>query len=59
MTNAMLAVFGLSGSELVLILATLLIGGLVLIGLGLIVFLIVRILSRKSESSQTSASGKS
>ncbi len=53
MTNAMLAVLGLSGGELVLILAGLLIGGMVLIGLGVLTFLIIRTISKKSEPSQS------
>ena len=58
MTNAMLAVLGLSGGELVLILAALLIGGMVLIGLGVLAFLIIRTISRKSEPSHSSTAAK-
>jgi hypothetical protein len=52
--NAMLAAFGLSGGELMVILAALLIVGLVLIGLEALAFLIIRTIS----SSQSPTAGK-
>ena len=58
MTNPMFAVFGLGGGELVLILAALLVAGMVLLGLGVLAFLIIRTLSRKSEPPRSSSAAK-
>ena len=55
MTNAMLAVFGLSGGELMIVLVALLIGGMVLVGLGVLAFLIIRTISKKSEPANPGA----
>ena len=51
----MLAVFGLSGGELMIVLVALLIGGMVLVGLGVLAFLIIRTISKKSEPANPGA----
>ena len=51
MTNAILAVFGLGGGELLILVAILIIAGFLLIGaLTAVVFCVMRMLSRKPEA---------
>ena len=58
MTTGLLAVFGLSGGELLLVLAVLAIGGLLLVGAATTAgYFVIRMLSRKSKPSQCPAVG--